>query len=49
MGLVWLSFYAAFISRLSGVLLRPTVRRRFEAATGAVLIGLGIRLAVERR
>ncbi len=49
MGLIWLSLYAAFVSKLSGVLMRPAVGRRMEAVTGAVLIALGFRLAMERR
>ena len=49
MGLVWLSLYAAFISRLGAVLGRSAVKRRIEALTGAVLIALGVRLAFEKR
>jgi RhtB (resistance to homoserine/threonine) family protein len=49
LGLVWLSTYAYFISRLSDLLLRPAVRRRFEQVTGGLLILLGLRLAWERR
>ena len=49
MGLVWLSAYATFLSKLSTVLMRPAVKRRMEAVTGAVLIALGLRLALERR
>jgi RhtB (resistance to homoserine/threonine) family protein len=49
LGLVWLSTYAYFISRLSDLLLRPAVRRRFERVTGGLLILLGLRLAWERR
>lgn len=48
MGLAWLTLYAALISRMSAVLARPSVRAKLEAATGAVLVGLGVRLAVER-
>lgn len=49
LGLVWLSTYAYFISRLSDLLLRPAVRRRFERVTGGLLILLGLRLAWEHR
>ena len=49
MGFVWLSLYGAFISRLGGALSRPAVRRKLEAATGTLLAGLGVRLALERR
>ncbi len=49
MGLVWLTLYARFIDRMAAVLLTDRVKRRIEAATGAVLIGLGVRLALARR
>ncbi|MGH9659618.1 MAG: LysE family translocator, partial [Bryobacteraceae bacterium] len=45
MGLAWLVLYARFLDRLGVFLTRPPVRRRFEQATGAVLVGLGLRLA----
>ncbi|HET8549053.1 MAG TPA: LysE family translocator [Bryobacteraceae bacterium] len=48
MGLTWLALYAGFVTRLSGVLSRGSARRWLERTTGAVLIGLGVRLAVER-
>jgi threonine/homoserine/homoserine lactone efflux protein len=46
---VWLAFYAAVIARVGDVLRRPPIRRAIESVTGAVLIALGIRLAVEQR
>ena len=49
MGLIWLTVYARFIDRMAAVLLTDRVRRRIEAATGAVLMALGIRLALARR
>jgi RhtB (resistance to homoserine/threonine) family protein len=49
MGLVWLTLYARFIDRLAAVLLTDRVKRRIEAVTGAVLMALGIRLALARR
>jgi threonine/homoserine/homoserine lactone efflux protein len=49
MGLVWLTAYAAFLGRLSGLLSRSAVKRRMEVLTGAVLIALGLRLAVAER
>jgi threonine/homoserine/homoserine lactone efflux protein len=39
--LVWLS------GRVGGVLQRQSVRRRMEQASGALLVGLGVRLATE--
>ncbi len=49
MGLVWLTLYARFIDRMAAVLLTDRVKRRIEAATGAVLMALGIRLALAQR
>jgi RhtB (resistance to homoserine/threonine) family protein len=49
MGLIWLTFYARFINRMAAVLLTERVKRRIEAVTGAVLMALGIRLALTPR
>ena len=49
MGLVWLTIYARFIDRMAAVLLTDRVKRRIEAMTGAVLMALGIRLALAKR
>ena len=49
MGLVWLSAFAIFLDKVSGFLLRETVRRKLEAVTGSLLLALGVRLAVEPR
>jgi RhtB (resistance to homoserine/threonine) family protein len=49
MGLVWLTLYARFIDRMAAVLLTDRVKRRMEAITGAVLMALGIRLALAKR
>ena len=49
MGLIWLPLYARFIDRVAAVLLTDRVKRRIEALTGAVLMALGIRLALARR
>lgn len=47
-GLVWLSAYAALLSRARGAFERPRVRRAMDRLTGTVLVALGVRLAVER-
>jgi threonine/homoserine/homoserine lactone efflux protein len=47
--LAWLSVYAALVPRAGDVLRRPPVRRALDRGTGAVLIGLGVRLALTRR
>ncbi|TMC29464.1 MAG: LysE family translocator [Chloroflexi bacterium] len=47
--LTWLTLYAVVVARIGDFLRRDRVRRALEATTGLVLIGLGLRLAVERR
>lgn len=49
MGIAWLSAYAYVLARLSTFFARGGVRQWLERITGAVLIGLGVRLAFERR
>lgn len=49
MTLAWLCSYALLAARISGVLTRPRVRAALDSLTGIVLIGLGVRLALERR
>src|SRR5213075_2023502 len=49
MGFVWLTAYAWFIDRVGAVLTRPRVKMWLERVTGGLLIGLGARLAWERR
>lgn len=43
----WLLLYVVLLQRVRRVLSRGAVRRRVEQATGVVLVGLGVRLAVE--
>jgi RhtB (resistance to homoserine/threonine) family protein len=47
--LVWLCGYALFAAKVSSVLVRPRVKAALDAVTGVVLVGLGVRLAFERR
>jgi RhtB (resistance to homoserine/threonine) family protein len=49
MGIAWLCAYAYVLARLSAVFARRGVRAWLERVTGTVLIGLGLRLAFERR
>ena len=49
MTLTWLTGYALVVARVGDVLRRNRVRRTMEAVTGLVLVGLGLRLATERR
>ena len=46
---VWLSGYALMAVEFGSVLGRPSVKAALDRLTGVVLIGLGIRLAFERR
>jgi threonine/homoserine/homoserine lactone efflux protein len=45
----WLALYAAAVAAAGERLRRSALRRWLEAATGAVLVGLGLRLAAEQR
>ena len=49
MTFAWLSAYAAVVAKVGDVLRRPAIRRVVDAILGAVLVGLGLRLATERR
>jgi threonine/homoserine/homoserine lactone efflux protein len=49
MTFVWLTAYAFAVAKAGDVLRRPAIRRAFDAVLGAVLVGLGIRLATDRR
>jgi threonine/homoserine/homoserine lactone efflux protein len=48
-GLVWLTLYAHLVDRARTALTAPRVKGWLERSTGAVLIALGVRVAVERR
>jgi RhtB (resistance to homoserine/threonine) family protein len=47
--LAWLAGYAVAVGHASGWLRRPSVRKVMDRVTGVVLIGFGVRLALERR
>jgi threonine/homoserine/homoserine lactone efflux protein len=49
MTLTWLSAYALLAVRVSTVLTRPRVKAALDGLTGAVLVGFGVKLALERR
>ena len=49
MTLVWLTAYAFAVAKAGDFLRRSRVRRALDAMTGAVLVGLGLRLAAEQR
>jgi len=48
-GVIWLSVVTLAINVLRNTLTRPRIRAYLEAVSGVVLIGLGVRLALERR
>ena len=48
LGAVWLTLLVLVSHRAAGLLKRPTVRRRLEQLSGAVFLGFGLRLALER-
>jgi threonine/homoserine/homoserine lactone efflux protein len=47
-GLVWLTLYAHLVDRARVTLTAPRVKAWLERSTGAVLIALGVRVAVDR-
>jgi threonine/homoserine/homoserine lactone efflux protein len=47
--LIWLTGYAIVVAKVGDVLRRPRVRRVLDGLTGAVLLGLGVRVATEHR
>jgi threonine/homoserine/homoserine lactone efflux protein len=49
MGLVWLSLVAAAVERARRLVSTDRVRRALDGACGAVLVGLGLRVALARR
>jgi threonine/homoserine/homoserine lactone efflux protein len=49
LGLVWLTAYSFLVARAGDLLRRSGIRRALDGLTGAVLVGLGVRLALERR
>jgi threonine/homoserine/homoserine lactone efflux protein len=48
-GIAWLALLVLLGGRLAAALTQPRVRRRLEGVTGLVMIGFGVRLALERR
>ncbi|MGZ4299265.1 MAG: LysE family translocator [Solirubrobacteraceae bacterium] len=49
MTVIWLLTYTVVAARVAETLMRPRVRAALDRFTGVVLIGLGMRLAAERR
>lgn len=49
LGVIWLLAYAELAARGRNLLGRPRIKRAFDRLTGVVLVGLGVRLAFERR
>ena len=47
--LVWLAGYSVLIARVGKALERPRIRRTLEGVMGAVLVALGVRLALGSR
>jgi RhtB (resistance to homoserine/threonine) family protein len=49
MTVAWLCGYALVASKAAGLLTRPRVKAALDRISGCVLIGLGLRIATERR
>jgi threonine/homoserine/homoserine lactone efflux protein len=49
MTFAWLAAYAVAVAKAGDVLRRPRIRRAIEGVTGALLVGLGLRIAAEQR
>jgi threonine/homoserine/homoserine lactone efflux protein len=49
MGILWLVTYALVVARGRELLRRPRIRALMDRVAGVVLIGLGVRIALERR
>jgi threonine/homoserine/homoserine lactone efflux protein len=49
LGLAWLTVYSVLVARAGDFLRRSAIRRALDGLTGAVLIGLGAKLVLERR
>jgi RhtB (resistance to homoserine/threonine) family protein len=49
MTVIWLCGYALLAAKAGGLLTRPRVKAALDRVSGCVLIGLGLRLATERR
>jgi threonine/homoserine/homoserine lactone efflux protein len=46
---IWLAIYVLILAKAGKIFRRPAVRRTMERVTGVVLVGLGMRLALEQR
>uniref|UniRef100_UPI0020C00F58 LysE family transporter n=1 Tax=Lysinibacillus sp. D4B1_S16 TaxID=2941231 RepID=UPI0020C00F58 len=46
--MLWFVFYVYLLDRISAFMKRPTTKAVIEGLTGAVLIGFGIKLALEK-
>ena len=47
LGIAWLCFYGGLLARAGDLVRRGTVRRVLEGLTGAVLVALGVRVALD--
>ena len=47
-GLVWLLMYSTMLGAIGAVLSRPGPRRAMRWLTGTILVGLGVRVALDR-
>jgi threonine/homoserine/homoserine lactone efflux protein len=48
-GMIWLTAIAWAVTKAGRFVRHPRIRRRLEAVTGVVLVGFGLRVALDRR
>lgn len=48
-GFVWLTTFAWLVSRMHAVIVRPRVKAALERITGALLVAIGLSVALEKR
>jgi RhtB (resistance to homoserine/threonine) family protein len=48
-GILWLGFVTYIVNRSRQFFMKPGMRRRLDAICGTLLVGLGLRLAMERQ
>ncbi len=48
LGMVWLSLVSLLLGRMAALVCQPAIRARLEGLSGLILVGFGVRLALEQ-